>query len=258
MIGENRKTFKKAGISALIFIAYVCFFVLFWVIAYQLIANDYLFPSFTKTMKEMGKLFYQKHFLNSFLATFLRCLQVFAYAFLFGCALAIISYLLPVFFKILAPIITLLRALPTMAIIVMILLWTTPKDAPVVVAFLGLFPMLYTGIYNSLSGIDKKLLEMCKIYKVPLFKRIFVMYFPLAMPSLLRECGAGLSFSLKLIVSAEVMANTFISLGGMISEAKVYLMIPKVFALTVLVVVVGIVMEMILLALASFMERRIR
>ena len=255
---KNKKTIKKIGASAVIFIAYVCLFVIFWAVAYKIIANDYLFPSFGQTMKEIGRLLVSRVFYNAFWATFLRAMRVFFIALLSGAVLAIITYLLPLFFKILAPIITLLRALPTMAIIVMIKIWTSPVDAPVVVAFLGLFPMLYTGVYNTLASISPKLVEMCKLYKVPLYKRIFLMYLPLSSPALLRESGAGLSFSLKLVVSAEVMVSTFISLGNMINEAGMYAMIPKAFALTILVVALGLVLELTALILASVIERRVR
>ena len=74
-------------------------------------------------------------------------------------------------------------------------------------------------------------------------RRIFGLYIPCAAPYLLRESAAALSFSLKLAVSAEVLSNTFQSLGGLLQEARIYLEMPRMFALTLIVLITGLALE---------------
>ena len=52
------------------------------------------------------------------------------------------------------------------------------------------------------------------------------------------------------------MANTFKSIGGLMQDSKVYLDMPRLFALTLLVVLTGLILETLgnLIALAA--ERR--
>lgn len=256
MTKTEKEVLYKALKSAAFFAAYVFLFVLAWQIAFSKIKNDYLFPSLKEVCKEIGAAFQDKFFLRSYLASFLRTLRVFFLSFAFAAFLAVIAYLYPVFSKIFAPVVGFLRAIPTMAVLLMILIWTNPSDAPVVVGFLALFPMLYTGIFAALSTVDKKLSSVCKVYRVPLKKQIFQMYLPQALPYVLRECSGGLSFGLKLIVSAEVMASTYVSLGGMLQESKMYLQTPRLFALTLIVVVTGLLLEGAGLLLARLAERR--
>lgn len=157
----------------------------------------------------------------------------------------------------LSPLVSVMRSLPTMAVILIILVWTTPVQAPVAVAFLALFPLLYSGIFSALKQVDGKLVEMSKIYRVPIRKQIFGLYLPSAAPYVLREAAAALSFSLKLTVSAEVLANTYQSIGGMMQEAKIYVEVPALFALTALVVIAGFLLEGLGAAAAYAARRRI-
>ena len=171
--------------------------------------------------------------------------------------MATAAYLLPSLGHFLSPLVSVMRSLPTMAVILIILVWTTPVQAPVAVAFLALFPLLYSGIFSALKQVDGKLVEMSKIYRVPVRKQIFGLYLPSAAPYVLREAAAALSFSLKLTVSAEVLANTYQSLGGMMQEAKIYVEVPALFALTALVVIAGFLLEGLGAAAAYAARRRI-
>ncbi len=258
MTQTTKQMIQKAGKRAVFFIAYACFFVFFWWVLASSIANEYVFPSFSDVWKDTGTLLLEREFYLSFASTLLRCVRVCAVSFLLACVVAVLAFLYPLFQKIVAPIVTIVRSLPTMAIMVMILIWSNPSDAPVVIGFLALFPMLYTGIYSALCTVNPKLIEMCKVYNVPLKKRIFSMFLPLSLPTILRTVGASCAFSVKLIVSAEVMARTYISIGGMVNYAQSYLMIPRMFSITILVVLVGVLTELLFIFLASLAERRMR
>ena len=231
---------------------------LLWQIAFFCIGNPLLLPSPWTCFQKVGELLSREGFWSGFLATCLRASAAFLLSFLIALIFAVIAYLLPSFRAFLMPIVAFMRALPTVAVILLILVFATPDSAPVAVASLALFPMLYTSIVSALSGVDKGLIEMCKVYRVPTAKRIFSLYLPSVAPHLIREGSAGLSFSLKLAVSAEVLANTFQSVGGMMQQAKIYLEIPELFALTLLVVFVGLVVELIGGGFAALAERRVK
>lgn len=256
MTETGKEQFKKALKNATFFAAYVSVFALIWTIAVKAIKNDYILPALSDILKATGELFSKKVFYTSFLNSFLRVIKAFVISFIFAGCLAVAAKLLPILQKILAPIVTALRALPTMAIILILLVWSTPKQAPVIVAFLALFPMLYTGTLTALSTVDKRLVEMCKVYHVPIRKQIFNMYLPIASSYILREASAGLAFSLKLVVSAEILANTYISLGGLLQLSRIYLETAEMFALSLLVIAVGLILEGLGILLARLIERR--
>lgn len=241
----TKKQILKACKNAAFFAAYVCVFVCFWNVCHRAIKNEYLFPPLKEILKETKSLFSDASFYAAFLKSMKRVLSAFLISFTVAAVFAVIAYLSPLFEKIFAPITAIFRALPTMAIILIILIFSTPSDAPVIVAFLALFPVLYTGIFSALSATDEKLTEMCRVYRVPVVKRIFSLYLPTALPQLIRQASGGISFAIKLVVSAEVVANTFVGVGGMIQLSKMYFETPRMFALTILVVLTGLIAEIV-------------
>ena len=156
------------------------------------------------------------------------------------------------------PIVSALRSLPVLAVLLILISLFGAGEAPIAVAFLSLFPMLYAGILAALSGIDKQLIEISRICGTPMYRRITRIYLPLSAPYVLREAGAALSFSLKLVVSAEVISYTATSLGGMMQESKVYSDIPELFALVILAFVLGLILESIVSLIASAVEKKVR
>ena len=258
MTETTKRQGKRALKNAAFFAAYVFLFALVWTIAYGAVENEYILPSLWEVFKAAGRLLKESFFYKSFLQSFLRVLYAFFLSLAMGAALAVLSKIFPIFGKVVSPVIKALRALPTMAIMLVLLLWSTPNRAPVIVAFLALFPMLYTGMSAAISTVDKNLEEMCEIYRVPMKQRVFSMYLPMALPYVLREAASGVSFALKLVVSAEVLASTYVSLGGLLQLSKIYMQTPEMFALALLVIVVGLVLEGLGEGIARCAERRLK
>ena len=209
-------------------------------------------------MREMGELFVSGGFWMGLLLSFLRAVIAFTISFVFALIFAIIAYLVPSLENFFAPIVSALRSLPVLAVLLILLSVLGAAEAPVAVAFLSLFPMLYTGILAALSGIDTHIVAISRIHGADVWTRITRIYLPLSAPYVLREVGAALAFSLKLVVSAEVLANTAKSLGGMMQEAKIYAEIPQLFALVFVTFTVGLLLELSVAILATAAEKRIK
>ncbi len=212
-------------------------------VAYFIVANEYLLPAPWEVAVSAGKLFAQGGFYLALLFTFLRILIAFLCSFALGGGLALAAAFLPRFRAFVAPIISFLRTVPTMAVILALLVWTTPLVAPVIVTSLVLFPVVYAQSLSAFDGVTADYARLFQSYGVSKRKRIAKAYLPLAAPTVLSQVGANLSMGLKVMVSAEVFSSTFQSLGGMMTEAQIYLDMPKLLALTVFAVVVGFLLE---------------
>ena len=151
-----------------------------------------------------------------------------------------------------------LRSMPILAVLLILLSFLDAGQAPIAVAFLSLFPMLYVGVLAALSGVDSHLIEISRVYGTPVWRRVTALYLPLASPYILKEGGAALSFSLKLVVSAEVLSFTVKSLGGMMQDAKLYAEIPQLFALVGVTFIVGLILETVVGVFASVAERKVK
>ncbi len=227
-----------------------------WAIACAIIQNEYVLPSPWATAKAAGGLLGRGGFYWALLSTLGRAALAFFVALVLGVGLAVIAYLYPSFEKFLRGIVAVLRALPTMAVLLLILLGVSHAFAPVIIGGLTLFPLLYTAAYNALSGVDKDLLEMSRVYRVPVSVQIKKLYLPSALPALFREGVAALSFSLKLTVSAEVLAFTYRSIGGWMQEANLGYEIAEMTALTAIVCLLGVLIEVLGVWLVKAWEER--
>ena len=232
-------------------LAAVVFLIAVWFVAYLAVGNELLIPDFKDSLKEFVKLFVSAWFWQSWAMTMLRALAAFAISFAAALALAVLAYMRPAVGSFLAPIVSALRSLPVLAVLLIFLAFLNAG-----VAFLSLFPMLYTGILAALSGLDRHLIEVSRVYGTPWYTRVVKVYLPLTSPYVLREAGGALSFALKLIVSAEVVSQTAKSLGGMMQSAKVYGELPQLFALVGVSFIVGLVLELALNMLALQAEKK--
>ena len=248
---------KKSLIKhILLMIGGVAFLIAVWITAYFCVGNEVLVPSFLETVKQTCLLLINSAFWLSFVHTLLRVLCAFVCSFAFAVGLAIIAYLYPAFRSLLAPVVAVLRSLPVLAVLLIILVWSGGNTAPIIVAFLSLFPVLYTATMSALCGIDTDLLEMSAVYKVPVKTQIQKLYLPAVAPKLIKEGGASLGFGVKLVVSAEVLARTKNSLGTLMQDAKIYEQLPKLFALVVVACVIGFLLESVFVAVANRLQRR--
>lgn len=224
-----------------------------WTILALLVGNEYLFPDLLQTLEEALGLLVKGEFWLAFFATIARSLIAFTASFVVGAGFALLAYVFPVFEKLFAPIISFVRSLPTMAILLIILLWSNASIAPIIVATTVLVPLSYASVYSALNHVDADLIEMSVVYRVPKKKMIKELFLPIVFPKIFEEGARNLSFSLKLIVSAEIMSNTFQSIGGQMQSASLYDKTPLLFALTLCIFLTGYLLECLGLLACKFL-----
>ena len=118
-----------------------------------------------------------------------------------------------------------------------------------------LFPISYAQLTAAYRSVDPKLIEMAEVYRVPARERILRIYIPQMLPSLFSQAGPNLSLSVKVAVSAEVLAFTFQSVGGILQQASVYNDMPQLFAVTILMLITGGILEFALGNLTRITDR---
>ncbi len=229
---------------------------LVWCVAYVAAGNELLVPALSDCLKEVGRLLMQGDFWRALFFSLLRAAAAFGISFLFALVFAVIAYLLPSFAPFFAPVVAALRSLPVLAILLILLTVFSAGTAPVAVAFLALFPLLYTAILSALSGVDRQLVDMARVCGASKARLVTRVYLPLAAPHILREASGALSYSIKLVVSAEVLSRAARSLGGMLQEAQIYEEIPMLFALVAVTFLAALAVELVGGVLTEFVENR--
>jgi ABC-type nitrate/sulfonate/bicarbonate transport system permease component len=103
--------------------------------------------------------------------------------------------------------------------------------------------MIYAQFLAAIASIDSGLLEMAKVYRLTKKQKLFQICLPQVAPAVFGQVGPNFSLGIKLMVSAEVLAYTNQSLGGMMQQAKLYAEMPRFAALILVCIVLGLVVE---------------
>lgn len=235
---------KNFLISTLFSLLALAVLAVLWIIAAAAVRNGYVLPSLGETLAETGRLLTESVFWRDFGYTLLRTLIAFVLSLVLGAGLAVLASLHRAVRAFLAPVISVLRTVPTMAVVLILILWTSRTVAPALVSLLVLLPAVYAAALAAIDEVEAEYGTFARAYGVGTGRKIVKMYLPLAAPNLLAQAGAVLSMGLKITVSGEVLAQTFRSLGYLLQQAsQIYLDIPRLFALTLLCVLIGFALE---------------
>lgn len=218
-------------------------FLITWEIIYKILENSLIFPSIFDIYKALVDIIFQPNFFIIIFRTLFRLFISLIFSTFFSLLLGTLSFKYKVIDILLFPIISFLKAVPTIAIIILVLIWSDIDKVPMIVGFLILFPILYEQIFSGIENTDKKLLKMSNIFKVKkidIIKNIYIpsIYFSISstLPSLI-----GLTF--KVIIAGEVLSQESNSIGGEIFLSKVYLESSKIFAWIILIIFINFIIE---------------
>ncbi len=225
-------------------ISIACIFLL-WGVSALAINNEFMLPSVSLTFSALIDLLKSGEFYISFLMTLVRSLISFICSFTLAFLLALLNRRFSIARSLFAPIISIIRALPTIAVVLLLLFWTNSFVAPIIVTFLVVFPTTYTNVCNALDVVDKRQIEMCKVFNVSRKDILFKVEIPQIMPSMYSTIGSGLSLNIKLMVAAEVLSATANSLGYMLNTAKIYFETATMLAIVVFAVAVGLIIDLV-------------
>lgn len=225
--------------------------ILVWFFGSVIVDETIILPTPIDALGKMFSLFVSGVFWINLLGTIGRSLIAFGVSFVLGLGFAILIKFSNVSKPIIKIIISIIRAMPTIAVILLLLLWTNSKVASVVVTMLVVLPTMFSSMQEALNKIDKDIIDMMKIYNISK-KDMFLKYIlPIIMPSTIRSIGTGLALNIKLIVAAEVIAGTAKSIGNMMSEAKIYFETAELFAIVVFMIILSVVIELVFARIAN-------
>ncbi len=219
---------------------------LVWHLLFVAVGSEFIFPSVGATLSKIWQYLGSGDFWFALLATLTRVVVCFAISFVLAVAMGVLTKFVPQVGKVLAPVIAILRSAPTVAVMVILTLLVKPVVAPVIVGLLVVFPMLYASVTTAINQVDQGLLQMCTLYEVPKRQQLKYVYLPAVTPYLLGELPPTLSFTVKLIISAEILSYSYQSIGGLIQSANVYVDMASLFALTILSIVFATLLDVVL------------
>ena len=231
---QRTKRFVNNLIQIVVLIAVA---ILLWYVAALIFDSELIVPEPWTVFKITFSLLGEGSTYLALLSTLLRAICAFVISVCFAILLSMIVYLFPKCAFCVQSIVTFLRALPTIAIILIMLVVFNSTIVPAVVAFLVAFPVVYSIVSRALEH-NGKLLDVCKVYEVKASKKIKFMFLPIVRDELLTVVRDELPLCIKVVVAGEVLALPLAGIGKNMYVGKVNLDTARVVALTLLTLIV--------------------
>ena len=163
-------------------------------------------------------------------ATAVRSLTAFFIAMLAGSVAGFCSGIFPRFKAMLSPLLTVLRATPVLAIILLAMIWFPAGVVPVFSALLMSFPVVSEHVAAGVRTVDFRLVDMAHSFKVPTRAINWSIRIPAAMPQVLAAARSALGLSWKVVIAGEVLSQPAMAIGTGMQEARLVLETAEVFA----------------------------
>ncbi|MDY6367474.1 MAG: ABC transporter permease subunit [Clostridia bacterium] len=238
-----KKSKKDKILNLTVLLITVAAIFVFWTVAAVSVNSKFVLPDVPATFSAVFELLGKGSFYVALGGTLLRAVIAFAISFIIAFLLALLTEKYVRIRYAVRPLIAIMRALPTVAVVLLILFWANSKVAPVIVTMTVVLPTVYTNCVEAFSQVDGQTITALKLFKVSKKDILFRVSLPQMTPSLLYAAGAGLSLNLKLMVAAEVLASTAKSLGNLLNYYNYNIMTAYMLAVVLITVVMGLLVE---------------
>jgi len=225
------------------------FWVGVWYLAALWMGNILLLPTPFQVASCLGRMMMTPAFWQITLVSIGRILLGMAIAVVLGVAVAVLTSAGSLADALIRPLMTAVQATPVASFAILVLLWVNRDFVPVVICVMMVTPVVWGNVSTGIRETDKQLLEMAKVYRLRFPKVLSRIYIPSVKPYFRAACISGLGLGWKAGVAAEVLTVPKASIGRMISESKLYLLTEELFAWTLAVVLLSLLLQKIMLLL---------
>lgn len=188
-------------------------------------------------------------------ATLTRVVLGFVFGAGAGIAMGAFTGTLPLARHILDPTLQAVRAVPSLAWVPLFILWLGILETPkVVLIAVGVFFPVYIGVAGAIASVDRKLVEVGRIFRLSrtaLARRILL---PAVLPATLVALRTGLGLGFLFVVAAELMGASE-GLGYLLVDGQQFSRADQILAAIIAFAVLGKLADAVLVALTLPLTR---
>ena len=227
-----------------------------WQVASQWVGQELLVPAPAVVLRRLGELAVTWTFWQTVLRSCLRIMEGFLLALMLGTLLAVGTSLSKGLRRLLYPLQSIIKATPVASFIILALVWISTRHLSIFISFLMVLPMVWENVYTGIGQTDRQLLEMARVFRFGTGKTLLHIYFPSVLPYFLSACMTGMGLAWKAGIAAEVLGVPKLAIGTEIYQSKIYLETVDLFAWTVVVVIMSMLIEAVFQHAARRLNRR--
>lgn len=232
---------------------------LFWLAVWQIAALSLpklLFAGPAQTVQSLLFMLRKADFWLSILFSVSKIAGGFILAFALGCLLAVLAHRIALARVLLEPAVQVMKSVPVACFVVVALIWVRSAWISVLTAFFVVFPAVYINLQQGLQNTDEKMLEMAQVFRLTAGKRLRAVWLPAVLPYLLSACRVSVGMALKAGVAGEIIGLPRWSIGEQLYLSKLYLNTADLFAWSLTILALSLVLEKLLVRAASSLEKK--
>lgn len=223
--------------------------------ALSLFSGAMLLPDPIAVLKALGAILSSPTGFSNAVFTLLRGFSGIGIAVVIGSAAGYVAGRRPKLESLLRPTVALMKAVPVVAVIILMIFWLKTDRVPTVIGFTIAFPVVYHGVLQGTRQVDRRLLEMAAVYRIPERRVLTGIYLPSLVPYLVGALDAAIGIGWKSVIAAEVICQPRFGIGTQMMNAKYNLVMEPLFAWTLLAVGLSYLAEHGVRALHRSLER---
>lgn len=217
-----------------------------WYAVSEKVGMELLVPSPQSVFDAFLMLIKEKEFYIACFNSLYSVLLGWVIGILSGVILGIITSLSSILKALFEPLLHIIKATPVASFIVLALVLLKSPKVPVFTCALITIPFVWANISEGIASPDKKILEMASFFKMKKLRKLKDIYVPAVIPYFSSAAKTSMGLAWKAGIAAEVICSPKNSIGSGIYDAKVYLETPSLFAWTITVIILSVILEKIL------------
>lgn len=234
---------KNTRLSPALRLGAVAIWLLLWQLASMAVGLPLLLPSPLAVLLRLGQLCTGADFWLTVASSLLRILLGFLLGVLFGTALAGLCWRFRLIDALARPLLGVLKSTPVASFIILALVWVKTTWLATVISFIMVLPLIYANVREGIDSADRQLLEMAQVFRLSRRKTFRYCYLPAILPFFLSAISSALGFAWKSGIAAEVLGRPARAIGSQIYDSKIYLETPDLFAWTLVVILLSVLLE---------------
>ncbi len=160
-----------------------------------------------------------------------------------GVLLAVLCSVSKLLNAIFSPLVTVIKATPVASIIILMLFVMAKGFVPMVAALLMVIPIVFGNVKKGILSVPADMREVAKVYEMNPVRRMRYLILPTVFPYFSAACRSALGLAWKAGIAAEVICYPAHSIGANLNNAKVYLESEELYAWTIVVIVISVLIE---------------
>lgn len=254
----NKKQLKSFALMAIKYALIAIVWIGIWLLLALLAkrdGNELIFPSPIDVLRRFFELCGTAEFYKTVFYSLLRVLIGNISAILLGVILAILTSRFGFFGDFIKPMMTVIKSTPVASFIILALVLMSRSLLPVFIVFLMVLPVVWANVHEGITSTDKKLKEVATVFGIPFGRRLSSLYIPSVAPYFRSALLSSVGLAWKAGIAAEVLAAPSVSIGKMLFESKQYLETVDLFAWTLAVIIMSLLVESAALAISGLFTK---